>query len=35
VLGRLIAGAGAGGEAGDAGQGLMQGCAPQLASVIV
>src|SRR5512132_3683443 len=30
VLGRLVAGAGAGGEAGDAGQGLMQGCAAAL-----
>src|SRR4029450_4857030 len=30
VLGRLVAGAGAGGEAGDAGQGLVQGCAAPL-----
>jgi hypothetical protein len=30
VLGRLVAGAGAGGEAGDAGQGLVQGGAAAL-----
>jgi hypothetical protein len=31
VLGRLVAGAGAGGEPGDAGQGLMEGGAPRIA----
>jgi site-specific DNA recombinase len=35
VLGRLVAGAGAGGEAGDAGQGLVEGGAAQLPTVIV
>ena len=35
MLGRLVAGAGAGGEAGDAGQGLVKGGTGQTAAMIL